>query len=39
MRGYVNAVRNTDVTRSEKLKCLAVVAKKFKQPARLARGW
>ena len=39
MRGYVNAVRNTDVTRAEKLMCLAVVAKTFKQPARLARGW
>ncbi len=39
MKGYVNGVRSAGVSRSDELKCLAVVAKKFKQPTRLLRGW
>lgn len=39
MKGYVNAIRNAGVDRKEELRCLAVVAKKFKQPTRMLRGW
>ncbi len=39
MKGYVNAVRNANVGRADELKCLAIIAKKFKQPTRLLRGW
>ena len=39
MKGYVQAIRGAGVGRSEELRSLAVVAKKFKQPARMLRGW
>ncbi len=39
MKGYVRGVRQAQVGRSEELKCLAVIGKKFKQPTRLLRGW
>ena len=39
MRGYVNAVKAAKVGRAEELRCLGVVAKKFKQPTRMLRGW
>jgi len=39
MKGYVNGVRQAGVSRSDELKCMAVIAKKFKQPTRLIRGW
>lgn len=39
MKGYVNGVRQAGVGRSEELKCLAAIAKKFRQPARMVRGW
>jgi len=39
MKGYVNGVRSAGVSRTDELKCLAVIAKKFKQPTRLLRGW
>ncbi len=39
MKGYISGVRTAGVPRSEELKCLAVIAKKFKQPTRLLRGW
>jgi len=39
MKGYVQAIRGADLSRSDELRCLAVVAKKFKQPTRLLRGW
>ncbi|MGI9607584.1 MAG: glycosyltransferase family 2 protein [Acidimicrobiales bacterium] len=39
MKGYVSAVRQAKPSRSDELKCLAVIAKKFKQPTRLLRGW
>ena len=40
MKGYVNAIKAADdVSRAEQLKCFGAVAKKFKQPARMMRGW
>lgn len=39
MKGYITGVRQAGVSRSDELKCLAVIAKKFKQPTRLVRGW
>lgn len=39
MKGYISGVRSAGVPKSEELKCLGVVAKKFKQPTRLLRGW
>ena len=39
MKGYVTAIRAAKVDRAEELRCMAVVAKKFKQPTRLLRGW
>ncbi len=39
MKGYVRGVRQAQVGRNEELKCLAVIAKKFKQPSRMLRGW
>lgn len=39
MKGYVNGVRSANVSKSDELKCLGVIAKKFKQPARMLRGW
>jgi len=39
MKGYVRGVRQARVDRGEELRCLAVIAKKFKQPTRLLRGW
>ena len=39
MKGYVDAIRKANVGRADELKCLAVVAKKFKQPTRMLRGW
>ena len=39
MKGYVDAIRSADVGRAEELRCLAIVAKKFKQPTRMLRGW
>lgn len=39
MRGYVQAIRNARVSRAEQARCLAIVAKKFKQPTRMLRGW
>jgi len=39
LKGYVNAVRRANVSRADELRCLAVIAKKLKQPTRLVRGW
>lgn len=39
MKGYVNGVRSAGVSKSDELKCLGIIAKKFKQPTRLLRGW
>lgn len=39
MKGYIDGIRNADVGRAEELRALGVVAKKFKQPTRLLRGW
>jgi len=39
LKGYVDAIRGGGLSRSEELQCLAMVAKKFKQPTRLLRGW
>ncbi len=39
MKGYITAVRRADVGRVDEMKCLGVIAKKFKQPTRLVRGW
>ena len=39
MKGYINGVRQAGVDRSEELRCLSVIAKKFKQPTRMLRGW
>ena len=39
MKGYVDAIRSADVSRADELKCMAIVAKKFKQPTRMLRGW
>lgn len=39
MKGYITGVRRARVSRTEELKCLAVIAKKFRQPTRLIRGW
>ncbi len=39
LAGYIAAIRAADVDKRDELKCLAVVAKKFKQPSRLLRGW
>lgn len=39
MKGYIGAVRNADLARSDELKSFGVIAKKFKQPTRLLRGW
>lgn len=39
MKGYVDAVNCADVTRAERLRCYGVVAKKFRSPTRLLRGW
>ncbi len=39
MKGYINGVRNAHVERADELRCLGVIAKKFKQPTRLLRGW
>ena len=39
MKGYISAVRSADVGRADELKCLGIIAKKFKQPTRLLRGW
>jgi len=39
MKGYISGIRAAGVERSEELRSLAVVAKKFKQPSRMLRGW
>ena len=39
MKGYLDAVNGADVTRAERARCYAVVAKKLRQPTRLLRGW
>ena len=39
MKGYVKAVRGAHLDRADEMKCLGVIAKKFKQPTRLLRGW
>jgi glycosyltransferase involved in cell wall biosynthesis len=39
MKGYISGVRAAGVSKSDELKCLGVIAKKFKQPTRLLRGW
>jgi glycosyltransferase involved in cell wall biosynthesis len=39
MKGYVDAIRSAEVSRADELKCMAIVAKKFKQPTRMLRGW
>lgn len=39
MKGYINGVRQADVGKAEEMKSLAIIAKKFKQPTRLLRGW
>lgn len=39
MKGYLDAIKGADVTRAERARCYAVVAKKFKQPTRMLRGW
>jgi glycosyltransferase involved in cell wall biosynthesis len=39
LKGYVDAIRGGDLSRSEETRCLAMVAKKFSQPTRLLRGW
>jgi len=39
MKGYVSAVRSAGLSKSDELKCLGIIAKKFKQPTRLLRGW
>lgn len=39
MKGYINGVRQAGVSKADEMKCLAVIAKKFKQPTRLVRGW
>ena len=39
MKGYVSGVRNAGASKSDEMKSLAVIAKKFKQPSRLLRGW
>ncbi len=39
MKGYVDAIRSAEVGRADELKCMAIVAKKFKQPTRMLRGW
>ncbi len=39
MKGYISGVRSANVGRADELKCLGIIAKKFKQPTRLIRGW
>ena len=39
MKGYVSGVRNANPSTADEIKCLGVIAKKFKQPTRLLRGW
>ena len=39
MKGYIDGIRSADVSRSDELKSLGIVAKKFRQPTRLLRGW
>lgn len=39
MKGYINGIRNAHADRADELRCLGVIAKKFKQPTRLLRGW
>ncbi|MFT7473555.1 MAG: glycosyltransferase involved in cell wall biosynthesis [Verrucomicrobiales bacterium] len=39
MKGYVSGVRAAGVSKSDEIKSLGVIAKKFKQPTRLLRGW
>ncbi len=39
LRGYVTGVRSAGADRAEELRCLGVIAKKFRQPTRLLRGW
>lgn len=39
MKGYVSAVRAADAPKADELKCLAMIAKKAKQPTRMLRGW
>ena len=39
MKGYITAVREAHVDRAVEMKCLGIIAKKFKQPTRLLRGW
>ena len=39
MKGYVNAVKAAGLSKADQRKCMAVIAKKVKQPTRLLRGW
>jgi len=39
MKGYIGAVKTADLNKSDQRKCMGVIAKKFKQPTRLLRGW
>ena len=39
MKGYISAVRAANLPKADELKSLGVIAKKFKQPTRLLRGW
>lgn len=39
MKGYVDAINRADVPRAERLRCYAAVARKFRSPSRLLRGW
>ncbi len=39
MKGYINGVRAAHVSKADEIKCLGIIAKKFKQPTRMLRGW
>lgn len=39
LKGYVNGVRRANPSTTDQIKCMAVIAKKLKQPTRLIRGW